>query len=250
MADDKDTYVQGRGNPSLDPTRTDLQARRDALFKSAFTHDKRGMLVETSKLDAQNAAIDAREKSAFSLNRNGLLTRTSELEANNATLDAMKASSFGTNINGLLTRKSELEANNATLEGMKSLNGFGSKESIQRSFGTLIPKTEQVPPQRDLSGGGAKSGIRRSKKISSYGRGDPTFKKYNPKAFQSGFFRAAVASAKHFIPQYGLFGTGFHGGAIRIQPMRWEGAFPVMDIQQWDSAGATTSYTEEEEDDE
>jgi hypothetical protein len=107
-----------------------------------------------------------------------------------------------------------------------------------------------MPTQRDLSGGGAKSGIRRSKKISSYGRGDPTFKSYNPQVFRNGFFRAAVASAKHFIPQYGLFGTGFHGGAIRIQPMRWEGAFPIMEIQQWDSAGATTSYTEEEEDDE
>jgi hypothetical protein len=246
MADDKDTYVQGRGNPNLDPTRTDLQQRRDALFKSSFSRDNNGMLTETSRLAATNAANDAR-RSKFGTPESA----RASLDLNSNLSDPSKLSRFGT---AESAKKSMDLDSNLSADGRAArvtLNDFGSKESIERSWGpSSISQTEQMPTQRDLSGGGAKSGIRRSKKISSYGRGDPTFKSYNPQVFRNGFFRAAVASAKHFIPQYGLFGTGFHGGAIRIQPMRWEGAFPIMEIQQWDSAGATTSYTEEEEDDE
>lgn len=248
MADDKDTYVQGRGNPSLDPTRTDLQARRDALFSSSFTRDKNGTLVEKSQLDAQNAAIDARTSKFGTAG-----SAKASLDLNSNLSDGARASmsKFGTpeSAKASLDLDSNLSADGRATR--VSLNDFGSRASIERSFGkSSIPQTERMPTQRDLSGGGAKSGIRSSKKISSYGRGDPTFKSFNPQVFRSGFFKAAVSSAKHFIPQYGLFGTGFHGGAIRIQPMRWQGAFPIMEIQQWDSAGATTSYTQEEEEDE
>jgi hypothetical protein len=135
---------------------------------------------------------------------------------------------------------------------MQSLNDFGSRDSIERSYGpNAIPKTKQAPPKKDLSGGGAKSGTNPSKKNSSYGRGDPTFKQFSPQVFKEGFYKAAVSSAKHFIPQYGLFGTGFHGGAIRIQPMSWIGAFPILKIQQYDASPAASTYeTKEEEDDE
>jgi hypothetical protein len=246
MADDKDTYVQGRGNPSLDPTRTDLQQRRDALFKSSFSRDNNGMLTETSRLAATNAANDAR-RSKFGTPESA----RASLDLNSNLSDPSKLSKFGT---AESAKKSMDLDSNLSADGRAArvtLNDFGSKESIERSWGpSSIPQTERKNLQRDLSGGGAKSGIRPTKKISSYGRGDPTFKSFNPQPFRLGFFKAAVASAKHFVPQYGLFGTGFHGGAIRIQPMSWKGAFPIMQVQHWDSAGATTTYeaNEEEED--
>ncbi len=247
MADDKDKYVQGRGNPSLDPTRTDLQQRRDALFKSSFSRDNNGMLTETSRLDATNAANDAR-RSKFGTPESA----RASLDLNSNLSDPSRLSKFGT---AESAKKSLDLDSNFSAEGRAArvtLNDFGSRGSIERSFGlNAIPKTERIDTTRDTSGGGAKSGIRPYKKISSFGRGDPTFKSFSPQVFRSGFYKAAVASAKHFIPQYGLFGTGFHGGAIRIQPMSWKGAFPVLAVQQWDSAGATTTYdANEEEDDE
>jgi hypothetical protein len=236
MADDKDTYVQGRGNPSLDPTRADPLAFKPWSKNLGGTEWDKGpdkyTVGSRDKLFATDPDLlklntkvgdSLLKQTAFGRDSSGLLTNTGLIDQTNKDIAARSASSFVRGKNGFLT--------------------LGDPNQP-------IPKTEQMPPQRDLSGGGAKSGIRPSKKISSFGRGDPTFKSYNPQVFRSGFFRAAVSSAKHFIPQYGLFGTGFHGGPIRIQPMRWEGAFPVMDIQHWDSAGASTAFTEEEEDDE
>ncbi len=245
MADDKDKYVAGRGNPSLDPTRTDLSA-------SAFTRDKNGTLVEKSKLASQNAAIDAREKSAFGRNSAGRLTRTEDIKANNVQLEAM-TSKFGTPESA----KSSLDLDSNLSAGAKAgMSKFGTKEenanwkknySIGASF-DLGPKTELANTKRDISGGGAKSGIRPTKKLSSFGRSVP-YDDYSPTAVKSQFFQAAVKSFKHFIPQFGLFGSGFHGGPIRIKPMKWMGAFPVMDVQQWDSVGAATTFTEDEEND-
>lgn len=235
MADDKDTYVQGRGNPSLDPTRTD---------PLAFTPWSKSLGGTGWDKGPDKYNVGGSDKS-FATDKNLLSLNTKEGSA------LLTQTSFGRDSSGLLASKDTLEERNKELAARATSSFVRGKNGLLtlRDPNEPIPKTEQMPPQRDLSGGGAKSGIRRSKKISSFGRGDPTFKSYRPQAFRSGFFRAAVASAKHFIPQYGLFGTGFHGGAIRIQPMRWQGAFPVMDIQQWDSAGATTSYVEEEEED-
>ena len=243
MADDKDKYVAGRGNPSLDPTRTDLQAKRDALFKSSFSRDNNGMLTETSKLASTNAANDARrskfgtpESAASSLDLNSNLSAGAKANMSKfGTAESAKAS---------LDLDSNLSA--AGRAARQSLNDFGSNESVIRSFGAnAIPKTERANTQRDISGGGAKSGIRPSKKLSSFGRSVP-YDDYSPTALRSQFFQQAVKSFKHFIPQFGLYGSGFHGGPIRIQPMKWEGAFPVMDVQQYDAAGSATTFTEDE----
>lgn len=239
MADDKDKYVAGRGNPSLDPTRTDLSA-------SAFTRDKNGTLVEKSKLASQNAAIDAREKSAFTRDKNGTLVETSKLAAQNAAIDA-RTSKFGTPESA----RASLDLNSNLSAGARArMSKFGTKEENEKKYTigaswTLGPQTERANPQRDTSGGGAKSGIRPSKKLSSFGRSVP-YDSFNPSAVNSQFFRQAVKSFKHFVPQYGLYGSGFHGGPVRIQPMKWEGAFPVMDVQQWDASTAST-FTEDED---
>ncbi len=238
MADDKDKYVQGRGNPSLDPTRTDLGP---AWYKGPekyslggaewdkgpqqYTLGREGSFATDKNLLSLNSKEGSAllRQTSFSRDSQGLLVQSDMLEDQNKAVVARNTSSFVRGNNGLMALRDPNEN----------------------------PQTERLPPQRNLSGGGAKSGIRPAKKISSYGRGDPTFKSFSPQPFRSGFFRAAVASAKHFVPQYGLFGTGFHGGAIRIQPMSWKGAFPIMQVQQWDSAGATTTYdANEEEDDE
>jgi hypothetical protein len=249
MADDKDKYVAGRGNPSLDPTQTDLQRRRDAMFKSAFSYDNNGLLTETSKLAATNAANDAR-RSKFGTPESAKASL--DLNSNLSAGAKASMSKFGTPESAKASLDLDSNLSAAGRAARVSLNDFGSKESMERSWGPLpVRKTKQEPPKKDLSGGGAKSGTTPSKKISSYGRGDPTFKQFNPQAFRQGFYKAAVESAKHFIPQYGLFGTGFHGGAIRIQPMTWRGAFPILNVQQYDAAAAASTYeAKEEEDDE
>ena len=244
MADPKDTYVAGRGNPNLDPTRTDLQAKRDALFKSSFSRDNNGLLTETSKLAATNAANDAR-RSKFGTAESA----KSSLDLNSNLSAGAKAnmSKFGTAESAKASLDLDSNLSAAGRAARQSLSDFGSKESIERSYGAnAIPKTERANPQRDTSGGGAKSGIRPSKKLSSFGRSVP-YDSFNPSAVNSQFFRECVKSAKHFVPQFGLFGSGFHGGPIRIQPMKWEGAFPVMDVQQWDAAAASTTFTQDED---
>lgn len=249
MADDKDKYVQGRGNPSLDPTRTDLQAKKEKLFGTNFAKDSNGLLTEKGKIAATNAANSVR-MSKFGTPESA----KASLDLNSNLSPAAKAqmSKFGTPESAKASLDLNSNLSPAGRAAMQSLNDFGSRDSIERSYGpNAIPKTKQAPPKKDLSGGGAKSGTTPSKKNSSYGRGDPTFKSFSPKVFKEGFYKAAVASAKHFIPQYGLFGTGFHGGAIRIQPMSWKGAFPILSIQQFDAASASSTYeAKEEEDDE
>ena len=246
MADDKDKYVAGRGNPSLDPTRTDLQAKRDALFKSSFAPDNNGLLTEKNKLAATNAANDAR-RSKFGTPESAKTT----LDLNSSMSAGAKAnmSKFGTaeSAKSALDLDSNLSA--AGRAARQSLSEFGTMASVERSYGAnAIPKTKRADLQRDTSGGGAKSGTRPTKKLSSFGRSVP-YDDYSPTAVKSQFFQECVKSYKHFIPQFGLYGSGFHGGPLRIKPMRWEGAFPIMEVQQWDAAGAASTFTEDEEND-
>jgi len=243
MADDKDKYVAGRGNPSLDPTRTDLQAKRDALFKSSFSRDNNGMLTETSKLASTNAANDAR-RSKFGTPESA----KASLDLNSNLSDGAKSrmSKFGTAESAKKSLDLDSNLSAAGRAARQSLSEFGTMASVERSYGiNAVPKTERASLQRDTSGGGAKSGIRPSKKLSSFGRSTP-YDDYSPTAVKSQFFQQAVKSFKHFVPQFGLYGSGFHGGPIRIKPMKWEGAFPVMDIQQWDASTSTT-FTQDEE---
>jgi hypothetical protein len=182
MADDKDKYVAGRGNPSLDPTRTDLQAKRDALFKSSFSRDNNGLLTETSRVESTNTANNAR-RSKFGT----LESAKASLDLNSNLSEGAKAnmSKFGTPESAKKSLDLDSNLSAAGRAARQSLNDFGSKESIIRSFGAnAIPKTERASLQRDTSGGGAKSGIRPSKKLSSFGRSVP-HDDYSPTAVKS-----------------------------------------------------------------
>jgi hypothetical protein len=93
-----------------------------------------------------------------------------------------------------------------------------------------VTKTERIPPQRDLSGGGAKSGIKPYKKsVSAFGRTD------------SPLARAAVGGMKNMIPTMGLSVAGISLGPFRFAPITYQGAFPVLNLRQWDKA-MTASY--------
>jgi hypothetical protein len=243
MADDKDKYVKGRGNPRLDVTRPD---------SLSFTPWSKHLGPEWDKGPSKYDAGGSDKSFA---------TDPNLLKLNSPTADALlKQSAFGRDSSGLLAdkntlteRNKELAARNtsAFVRGKNGLLTLRDPNAPIPSPSQPVPKTEPPTTKKDLSGGGAKSGTKRTKKISSYGRGDPTFKSFSPQVFRQGFYSAAVASAKHFIPQFGLFGTGFHGGAIRIQPMSWKGAFPIVSVQQFDAASAASTYdAKEEEDDE
>jgi hypothetical protein len=242
MADDKDKYVAGRGNPRLDVTRPDslsftpwsksLGPEWDKGADKYTLGSDKSFATDPNLLKLNSKEADALLKgTVFARDSSGLLADKDTIKDRNRDIAERNTSAFTRGKNGLLTLRDP-------------------NEPIP-SPSQPVPKTKQQPPKKDLSGGGAKSGTKPSKKISSYGRGDPTFKQFSPQVFKEGFYKAAVASAKHFIPQYGLFGTGFHGGAIRIQPMSWKGAFPILNVQQFDAAAAASTYeAKEEEDDE
>jgi hypothetical protein len=242
MADDKDKYVAGRGNPRLDVTRPDslsftpwsksLGPEWDKGADKYTLGGDKSFATDPNLLKLNSKEADTLLKgTVFARDSSGLLADKDTIKGRNRDIAERNTSAFTRGKNGLLTLRDP-------------------NEPIP-SPSQPVPQTKQASPKKDLSGGGAKSGTKPSKKISSYGRGDPTFKQFSPQVFKEGFYKAAVASAKHFIPQYGLFGTGFHGGAIRIQPMTWKGAFPILNVQQFDAAAAASTYeTKEEEDDE
>ena len=242
MADDKDKYVAGRGNPRLDVTRPDslsftpwsksLGPEWDKGADKYTLGSDKSFATDPNLLKLNSKEADTLLKgTVFARDSSGLLADKDTIKGRNRDIAERNTSAFTRGKNGLLTLRDP-------------------NEPIP-SPSQPVPQTKQASPKKDLSGGGAKSGTKPSKKISSYGRGDPTFKQFSPQVFKEGFYKAAVASAKHFIPQYGLFGTGFHGGAIRIQPMTWKGAFPILNVQQFDAAAAASTYeTKEEEDDE
>jgi hypothetical protein len=93
-----------------------------------------------------------------------------------------------------------------------------------------VIKTERIPPQRDVSGGGAKSVIKPYKNsVSAFGRTD------------SPLARAAVGGMKNMIPTMGLSVAGISLGPFRFSPVTYQGAFPVLNLRQWDRA-MTASY--------
>jgi len=242
MADDKDKYVAGRGNPRLDVTRPDslsftpwsksLGPEWDKGADKYTLGSDKSFATDPNLLKLNSKEADTLLKgTVFARDSSGLLADKDTIKGRNRDIAERNTSAFTRGKNGLLT----LRDPNAPIPSA----GPSQK----------VPKTEPPTTKKDLSGGGAKSGITTSKKSSSFGRGGVPHKTLKNAFGRSAFFRACVKSAKHFVPQFGLFGTGFHGGPIRIQPMSWEGAFPVMNVQHWDSAAATSTYTQDEEED-
>jgi hypothetical protein len=93
-----------------------------------------------------------------------------------------------------------------------------------------VTKTERIPPQRDVSGGGAKSVIKPYKNSgSAFGRSE------------SRLAQVAVGGMKNMIPTMGLSVAGISLGPFRFAPVTYQGAFPVLNLRQWDRA-MTASY--------
>ena len=154
--------------------------------------------------------------------------------------DARLESSFERNSEGILVHHSELESNAREIK--KRNERYHPEQTLKGPSdyaASKAVKTEQVSAQREMGGRGAKSGIKSYQKNSAFGRG-----------LDSPLGKAAVGGMQHMIPQMGLNVTGMHLGAFRFAPITWRGAFPVLNLKQWDSA-VSASYTnlEEEEGD-
>ena len=107
-------------------------------------------------------------------------------------------------------------------------------------------------PKHDpqYKGGGPKSTLRTPKKFfSSFGRGVP----YS--GGLTNFFKSQSAGPalglgryKHFIPDQGIFHAGINAGPKTFQGMGWNGAFPILNFQQFNMATGATPHDSEEED--
>jgi hypothetical protein len=142
--------------------------------------------------------------------------------------NAALESSFERNSEGLLVRWDELAESEKKIRERKS--SLTSPAPTSPVSSPEPRQTERIPPQRDLSGGGAKSGIKPYKKsVSAFGRSD------------SPLARAAVGGMKNMIPTMGLSVAGISLGPFRFAPITYQGAFPVLNLRQWDKA-MTASY--------
>ncbi len=158
--------------------------------------------------------------------------------------DAKLESSFERNSLGQLTHWTQLEASNKALEGRKSYWGDHPMANLQSyDVGPQKTKTERMPPQRDLSGGGAKSGITSSKNLSSASG------RIGVSGANSRLAREAIGNMRNFIPMMGVPAAGVTAGPFRFRGLTFNGAFPVLNLKQYD-AGLAATYSNMEEEDE
>jgi hypothetical protein len=158
--------------------------------------------------------------------------------------DAKLESSFERNSLGQLTHWTQLEASNKALESRKSYWGDHPMANLQGPATTGMAKqTERMPPQRDLSGGGAKSGITSSKNLSSASG------RIGVSGANSRLAKEAIGNMRNFIPMMGVPASGVTAGPFRFRGLSFNGAFPVLNLKQYD-AGLAATYSNMEEEDE
>lgn len=155
--------------------------------------------------------------------------------------DAKLESEFERNSMGLLTHWSQLEASNKEAEKRKSYWGDHPMANLQGPATTgMVKQTERIPPQRDLSGGGAKSGIKPYKNFASAsGRisGDGKL---------SRLAQEAIGSMKNMVPMMGIPAASVTAGPFRFKGLSFNGAFPVLNLKQWD-AGVSAAFSNMED---
>lgn len=118
---------------------------------------------------------------------------------------------------------------------------IGASWSLGTEAGKSV-KTELASASRRMDGGGAKSKLRaRISNFSSFGRGTP-YGDYLPEVVKSKFYKEVVGSIRNFVPEYGLFGGNYSGGPVQIMPLRFQGAHPMMNVQQYDAASAASTF--------
>jgi hypothetical protein len=132
-----------------------------------------------------------------------------------------------------------------TADNAKSTYGLGTHEE-QRAMERIEARRHE-PKTR---GGGPKSTLRTPRKMfSSFGRGVPF------SGGLAGFFKAGSAgpavgygARRHFIPNQGLFDMGTNVGPKTLQGLSFNGAFPMLNYQQFSTSHAATPHDAEEED--
>lgn len=130
-------------------------------------------------------------------------------------------------------------------DNAKSTYGLGTHEE-QR----MAERFEARKHQPMTKGGGPKSTLRTPKKMfSSFGRGVPF------SGGLAGFFKSGVAGPalgfggrRHFIPNQGMFDMGLNAGPKTLQGLTFNGAFPMVNFQQFSTSTGATPHDAEEED--
>ena len=158
--------------------------------------------------------------------------------------NAALESSFERNADGLLTHWTQLEASNKEIEKRKSYWGDHPMANLQGPATTgQVKQTERMSPQRDLSGGGAKSGIKSSKNFAS------AVGRMGSSGMTSKLAKEAIGNMKSFVPMMGVPSSGVATGPFRFRALTFNGAFPVLNMRQFD-AGLAATYSNMEEEDE
>ena len=132
-----------------------------------------------------------------------------------------------------------------TADNAKSTYGLGTHEE-QRAM-ERIEARKHEPKTR---GGGPKSTLRTPRKMfSSFGRGVPF------SGGLAGFFKSGIAgpaigfgSKRHFVPNQGMFDMGLNPGPKTHQGLSWNGAFPMLNFQQYSTSTGPAPHDAEEED--
>lgn len=157
--------------------------------------------------------------------------------------DSKLESEFERNSLGLLTHWTQLEASNKEAEKRKSYWGDHPMANLQGPATTgQVKQTERMPPQRDLSGGGAKSGIKPYKNFASASG------RMGTSGMTSRLAKEAIGNMRNFVPMMGVPASGVTTGPFRFKGLSFNGAFPVMNMKQWDAGmAATYSNMEDEE---
>lgn len=157
--------------------------------------------------------------------------------------DSKLESSFERNSLGQLTHYTQLAANEKELAKRKSYWGDHPMANLQGYSGNSGAKTERLPAQREMGGGGAKSGIKPYKNFASASGRMAADGKLSRLA------KEAVGSMKNMVPTMGLPVSGIMAGPFRFKGLSYNGAFPVLNLRQWDKA-MTASFINAEEEDE
>lgn len=130
-------------------------------------------------------------------------------------------------------------------DNAKSTYGLGTHEE-QR----MMERFEARKHEPKTRGGGPKSTLRTPKKMfSSFGRGVP-FSGGLTGFFKSGLAGPAIGfgSKRHFIPNQGMFDMGLNPGPKTHQGLSWNGAFPMLNFQHYNTSTGPAPHDAEEED--
>ena len=159
----------------------------------------------------------------------------------------LESSSFIRNQQGLLASKNDAEMEAARAESLYRRSDTVALTQNELLSGAMKRPTEKVK-RHDVRGGGPKSTLRTPRKMfSSFGRGVP-FSGSVSSFFKSAAAGPAIGQTKHFIPNQGLFDMGISAGPRMLQGPKFAGAFPMLNIHQFNQAHGATPHDAEEED--